>query len=180
MPTEKQIFASRANGAKSCGPVTPEGKLRVSQNARTHGLCAAALTIDGEETEALEHLRASLFADFNPTTPKEVELVEYAVHAIWRRNRLWQLETNVLNDAIREQAEGLPAQRAARAFAKLANETRALDVLHRYDSRFERHYHRALHKLQKAREESENKNLPSEPGEHLTPAESTHKTNPIC
>jgi hypothetical protein len=179
MATEKQILASRINGAKSRGPVTPEGKRIVSQNSVTHGLCAAALIIDGEQADAFEALKASLLADLKPATPKELGLAEYAIHALWRRNRTWELESAIFNEELRKQPEGLPAQRAARAFSELANKTRSLDVLHRYDTRFERHYHRALNQLRSYAEPSPGETVPSKPEEHLTPAESIHNTNPI-
>ena len=48
MPTDKQKAASRANGARSRGPKTPEGKARSARNSLNHGLLARAILLEGE------------------------------------------------------------------------------------------------------------------------------------
>jgi len=44
----KKVLANRANAKKSTGPVTFEGKQKVSGNAITHALTAERLVIIGE------------------------------------------------------------------------------------------------------------------------------------
>ncbi len=68
----------------------------------------------------------------------------------------------------------------------MANKTRTLDLLHRYDSRFERQYHRALFQLERQREirhrelaRAGNGNLPNRPEEHLNPAQSAASAESI-
>ena len=179
MATERQISASRANGALSHGPATSAGKIISAQNARRHGLCAESPVIDGEMPDAHSALRSEIFDTFRPTNACEVELAEIAAMAIWRLNRTWGIELAVLNGEIRKQPGGLPADRAAAAFRELVDNSRVLDVLHRYDSRFERQYHRAMNQLARQRgcktwAELKEANLPNEPAEHLSPIPSTN------
>ncbi len=64
--SEEQKNASRENGAKSQGPVTPEGKQRVSQNARKHGLTSPLNLVAAEDEAAYDHLVAAIFQYYNP------------------------------------------------------------------------------------------------------------------
>ena len=64
--SERQIQASRANGAKSKGPVTPEGKARSSQNARKHGCLAAIVTFTPEDEKAFNQIHHLYIERFEP------------------------------------------------------------------------------------------------------------------
>ena len=56
MSTEKQIAANRANGARSRGPKTPEGKARAARNSTRHGLLARSILREGESRDRFDHL----------------------------------------------------------------------------------------------------------------------------
>ena len=88
-----QIAAARANGARSRGPRTPEGKARASRNAFKHGLAATVhLLTPGEDPAELERLR-DIFLDAYPTDrPGRVLLVERLVAAAWKLRRAERLE----------------------------------------------------------------------------------------
>jgi len=152
MSTERKILSSRANGAKSLGPVTPEGKERCKMNALRHGLCAEVVLLDGERSDAFEELHAEILAAFQPTDINELKLAEVATASLWRIARGWEYEKRIMNKEIRRQPEGLAADRAGDAFAELADNHRSLDLLLRYDTKFERQYHRSLHRLERLRE----------------------------
>ena len=76
MSSEKRIAASRANGKKSRGPVTEEGKRASSRNAQTHGLCANTIIIQGESVERFNSMLAALIDVHRPTDEMEMQLVE--------------------------------------------------------------------------------------------------------
>ena len=69
MSTQKQIDASRANGAKSNGPKTPEGQQTSSRNNTRHGLLSRTIVLEGESLERFTELHESLILEHKPNTP---------------------------------------------------------------------------------------------------------------
>jgi hypothetical protein len=92
MPTDKQIAASRANGARSRGPVTPEGKARSARNSTRHGLLARAILIEGESRDRFDDLVHLLNTSLNPRTAIDELLIGKMAAAHWRQMRIWTLE----------------------------------------------------------------------------------------
>ncbi len=151
MSTERQILANRINGAKSHGPITPDGKLASSRNSTVHGLLADAIVLDGESAERFTALHDSYMAKFEPRDPVECALVENMVVCRWRQMRIWVYESASLADemnknAVANESESKATQ-GARAFRTLTDETRSLDSLNRYETRYDRQYSRCLQRL---------------------------------
>jgi hypothetical protein len=92
MATEKQIAAARANGARSRGPKTPEGKARSSRNSARSGTLAHALLLKGESREGLESVVGLLNRSLQPQDPFEALLIEKMAAAHWRQLRIWNRE----------------------------------------------------------------------------------------
>jgi len=155
MPSQLRSDAARRNGARSRGPITPEGKLASAQSNLKHGLFADAVTIDGECTEAFTALQDSLFHLLQPEGPIEIALVENMVMCRWRQMRLWAMEKSALNHEIRKQAAANQAEdkptRAPLAHRALTDESRALENLSRYETRFDRQFSRALMRFNELR-----------------------------
>jgi hypothetical protein len=152
MRSPLQIAASKANGAKSRGPVTEEGKRNSARNAERHRLLCGTLLAEGESTDRFDELYASMLEEFQPETDSELRLLEAMVAAKWRQLRIWAFDTVNLTQEIQSQPREIagksPAVRASLAFRSLADHTRSLDVLNRYEVRFERQYHRSLQVLE--------------------------------
>jgi hypothetical protein len=148
MRTERQIEASRVNGAKSRGPVTAEGKWNSSRNSTRHGMLAESVVLEGESQERFLELLAEIDGELQPETPVEHALVQKMAVAQWRQFRLWTLEKTAIDHLIRKQAQTVgcnehKATCASLAFRTLADESRSLDLFHRYDSLCDRQYLRA-------------------------------------
>ena len=106
MSSERRIQASRANGAKSKGPKTPEGKARSSQNGVCHGLLANSLVLEEESKDIFTALHAEFVDEFAPSSPFESTLVGLMVAARWRCLRIWGMETSALDREMRNLAAG--------------------------------------------------------------------------
>lgn len=78
--------ASRTNGRRSRGPVSPRGKARSSQNARKHQLFAKTLNLCGDEEEAaFRECRQGVLDHFQPQDRFELHIAEEIATLIWRK-----------------------------------------------------------------------------------------------
>lgn len=109
----RQDRPSSGDGARGTvralpGPKTPEGKARVSQNARKHGLFSREILLPDEDGQALAQLAAGLRADLQPVGELESLLVDQIVSAAWRLRRLGRVEAGIftreLYGILRERA----------------------------------------------------------------------------
>jgi len=185
--TEAQRVAARANGAKSQGPITPEGKARSAINSLRHGLLASCLVLRTEsEPEFLAILNGYL-DEYQPEGQTENRLIEEIAAAQWLQERCWALSSSLIDITMDRMEQEIAAEfreidnatRTALAFVQQADQSAGLALLHRYAARHSREWHRAIDKLraiQKERREAANsplKELPNEPDP--TPAPSTNQ-----
>lgn len=140
------MLSSRANGARSRGPVTVEGKQRSSQNALAHGLLARCTLMQGESPEALQALLNQHLERLGPADGVELCMVQEMVAAYWRLCRAWAIETRTFDNQMAAQTAGDRLDRMTTAFADLAAKPPAA-LLHRYETRLHLMYHRALQNL---------------------------------
>src|ERR1700686_5070263 len=160
MESNLKSETARANGAKSRGPTTPEGKEKSSRNSLKHGLTAGAgnILLDCEDPHEFEENFNKFIRIHEPATPAENDIVEEMVAARWRIRRMWTIETGLFNAEILTQTAGAdspdPSLHLASAFRALADDSRSLALASRYEARLQRLYDRAyktLRELQQVR-----------------------------
>ncbi len=166
MPSELKSETARANGAKSHGPKTAEGKEASSLNAIKHGLTANhTLILKCERPEEFQAMLAEHIAIHQPVTPPEKELVDQMAIARWRIRRFVTAETDLIDSEIVRNRERVNKEFAptdsgvhlAMAIRSLADESRALSLMSRYESRLQRVHDKAysaLRELQQSRTHS--------------------------
>lgn len=151
MTTDKQIASNRANAARSTGPTSPEGRQISSRNSIRHGLLAATVVLENESLERFHDLMTDLDEQFRPVNAAECALVETMAVAHWRQLRLRGIEKSSLTYQISKQTDDEmdydASTRTALAFRTLADSSRSLDLMNRYEARYDRQYERALNKL---------------------------------
>ena len=127
--SEAQRAASRANGRRSSGPKTAEGKGRSRRNALRHGLRASSLEVllpaaNQPATELVETVRQRLA----PRDVVESEFADGIAMAFWRLRRARHLEEALLAGGRLERSEsGL-----AKAFLRRTDGAGAMPLLLRY------------------------------------------------
>ena len=163
MPSELKSETSRINGAKSHGPKTPEGKEASSRNSLKHGFTARnTYILECESADEYKNFLAEHIAIHQPATPPEKELVEQMAIARWRIRRFMASETVLIDCEVARNRDKVEKEFAtldchvhvAMAIRSLADESRALSLMSRYESRHQRAHDKAytaLRELQRDR-----------------------------
>src|SRR5215831_4418149 len=129
--TEAQRAAARANGAKSKGPITPEGKSKSALNALRHGLLAGSLVLTSESREKFDDLLRDYLDEYQPEGRTESDLVEAIVAAKWLQQRCWTITNALMNVSMDRMADSIAAEfseinngaRTALAFLQQADQS---------------------------------------------------------
>src|SRR5579884_178059 len=165
MSSERRIRSSRENGAKSHGPKTPEGKLRSCRNAVKHGPLSEIIVLPTEPAERFLQLSTELEDEFRPSTPFQRLQVESIAACAWRIRRVWALEKTAYKyeAGLMGPCQLPPDEKTYRSFRAMADFTRALELLSRYESRYERQMARAYKTLM----DYDPENAPNEPNPEI-------------
>jgi hypothetical protein len=136
MATTAQILANRQNAEKSSGPVTPEGRARVSQNATKLGLFSVANFVRPEEQDIFNGFESGYLLELAPSSPLEQTLAREIVHAAWRLRRCASLEVappeNLADEDLDRLQTSIDRARSAaqRTFHRSLKELRRLQTEH--------------------------------------------------
>jgi hypothetical protein len=170
MSTPKQIAASRANGARSKGPVTAQGKLNSSRNSTRHGLFAQTIVLEDEKKEEFFTLLNELLDEHQPATPTETIMVEAIAAARWRQDRIWGMQKVAFDHDVSSSStpSSPPPLRAVLSLHNSPERVRTHELLLRYDIAFDRQISRALLRLQQLQDRNKRSEGPAEP--HPEPA----------
>jgi uncharacterized protein YecA (UPF0149 family) len=136
MSSTAQILANRQNAERSSGPVTAEGKARISQNAMKLGLFSVANFVRPEEQDIFNEFEIGYMAELSPATPLEQTLSREIIQAAWRLRRCASLETappeNLIDEELDRLQISIDRARAAaqRTFHRSLKELRRLQPEH--------------------------------------------------
>lgn len=120
--TPARLAAARANGARSNGPVSDEGKAIVSRNALKHGLRARSPILPGEDPQAHQERLEAWSTDLRVRTGPEHDMLRRAVNASMALERCEAHDAA----ALARKRDHLDDDRAAQDAARLQRATRAL------------------------------------------------------
>jgi len=134
--TKKQIEASRANGQKSRGPTTAEGKRRSAMNSLLHGVFSKVLIMANEDPDEYASLRCGYFARFQPADAVEADIIGNMVASQWFLRRAWRVETGLLDVTVDTMAPKVDDKfdridegvRTALGYKKLSDRSTSLAV----------------------------------------------------
>src|SRR5690242_4433986 len=187
MSTINKAESSRITGAKSRGPITPEGKHRSSLNSQRHGLLAKVSCLTNENQGLFKELLQDYLTRLQPTDMVELRLVEQVASAAFRLERMVSMETALFDREMDDQTKQRekqfpkidPASVFALAFKSLADHSKTLPLYLRYEVMLTRQFDRAMKQLRELRanfpipEQPAGGELPNEPTEALNDEQTT-------
>ena len=103
MATDKQIKANRENAKLSTGPITEEGKNKVSTNALKHALEARKHIIIGEDQTSFDEYKSSMLKTLEPSNALEEEHALQIISLGWRLRRHSSVEVGLYNQEMIQQ-----------------------------------------------------------------------------
>jgi len=149
MRSDKQIQASKTNGALSGGPVTEQGKRNSSRNSLRPRLLAQTVVLEEESKPRFLELLAAYMDEYKPRAASQVSLVETMAVARWRQLRIWGVQSASLDRdmALQDPNVGPAPIRALAALRGSPDSLCPPEVLLRYEIAFDRQFSRALSRL---------------------------------
>jgi hypothetical protein len=96
MSSKRKIDSARANGNKSHGPISGQGRKTSSMNALKHGFTARTVVFANENQYEYDALLLSYVHDLHPADSVEMDHVVDMVNAKWQQRRLNNSETQCL------------------------------------------------------------------------------------
>jgi hypothetical protein len=156
MRSDKQNEASKNNGKKSKGPVTPEGKEKSSRNAVFHNLTSGRLALlPNEDPREFREFHDHYVHRFQPVDNVELDLTEKMIAASWRERRilamesaLFEIEMDRQSEAVEQEWEEItPAARQVLVLFGTTGATATANLLLRYKAAARREYASALRLL---------------------------------
>jgi hypothetical protein len=155
--SEAQIRSARENGAKSRGPVTPEGKQKSRENSYKHGLTATVVLPELEAAE-VDRRYESFVKELKPDGDMGHVLALHAARMSVRMERCAEYENAQLTDRVRtilaEYAypEGLDEDALAKLRHQISkqamfDDSKEATLARKYEAAAERGFFRALKEL---------------------------------
>jgi hypothetical protein len=126
MSSDAQLIANRSNAQASTGPVSAEGKSRVSSNALTSGLFSSTDFVRADEQDIYSAFCTAYQADLAPSGAIEQTLAAEILHAAWRLRRCSTIEAG-MNEQAQVSVDRARAD-AHRTFTRSINELRKIQT----------------------------------------------------
>jgi hypothetical protein len=139
--SEAQMAAFRANGARSHGPATKEGKAKCGQSNARHGLPFDTILDTGESADEFDRLLNGQIRELEPQTEGELMMIEEMVVCKWNQMRIWAMNAVGTSGEIDAQRENAPEMldrslpsRAFRALEETHTNRSTMRAMHRYET----------------------------------------------